>query len=312
MPSPTLSGALPKSCAVIPRLAALLLLLLASTARAQDSLDTIADSDQLLQTDDANWGVPQTTFFALQPPDTENRIVSIAQLRLQGVGGLTIRIHRNTSDKFTADSIARVKAAGDKYTLLVMSEEKTPTEASVKTLEALIAKLGAKYGNDPDCWGVHGTVTPPKRSDEAHGHSEELYCGTPMPAAYENANKRAIVAWAKAFPKSHIILAVTPQDQPAQKRLIDYLVAWAPDRSVVKVNTLSAKSEPTAAHFGLQKYAVSKGADVGFEMLQPSVSPKFGGTWKQAMDKKAAIETVVGREAIYCAPYPPDLGKLRP
>lgn len=57
--------------------------------------------------------------------------------------------------------------------------------------------------------------------------------------------------------------------------------------------------------------AAKSGAGIGFEMLCGSNESRFGGTWSQAMAKKAAIEKRAGKQASYLAVYRGDLGKAK-
>ena len=57
--------------------------------------------------------------------------------------------------------------------------------------------------------------------------------------------------------------------------------------------------------------AAKSGAGVGFEMLDASTASRFGGTWSQAMAKKAAIEKRAGKQTSYLAVYRGDLGKAK-
>jgi hypothetical protein len=254
-----------------------------------------------------------TLTFALQPaaasksdlsPPRGNRLITDAELRL--VDGLTIRYRRHWPLSFVAENVARCRGAGKLYTLLVVGGDvKDPAGSShLLRLEQLIEKLGAAYASDPLCWGVHCGLPP-------YGHSEELFWGKPMPAKAITANSRIMAAWLKAFPGQMQLLAGSANDPQAMRQLIAHGVGIAGERFVYKINSLSAKTATTGwAGTDLIVDAAKVGASIGFEMLDNSSAARFGGTWQQAMAKKAAIEKRAGVKTSYLAVYKGDLAKV--
>lgn len=252
------------------------------------------------------------TTFALQPaaqsktdlsPPTGARLITPAELSL--ADGLTIRYRRHWPLSFVEENVARCRKAGKLYTLLVVGGDvKDPTkESHLRSLEQLINTLGYQYASDPLCWGVHCGLPP-------EGHSEELFWGKPMPSKAITANKRIIATWGAAFPSQRMLLAGSANDPAAMRQLIAYGIT-APDRFVYKINSLSAKTTTTGwVGTDLVVEAAKAGAGVGFEMLCGSNESRFGGSWSQAMAKKAAIEKRAGKQSAYLAVYRGDLAKL--
>jgi hypothetical protein len=243
--------------------------------------------------------------FALQPGDCQ-RIINANQLSLPGVDGLTIRFPPSCNEKYVADSVARAHKANKPYTLLLMSNDSSQpaTENNVRRVENIIYTLGRRYSTDPLCWGVHGTITP------YQGASEELHW-KPMPPAAIEANKRIIFAWSRAFPNQVKLLAIAGGDRAAMEKLIDYAIATSPGKALVKNNALKASTSISATHNQLLVYAAKRGAMIGFEMVGSTRESRFGGTWQQAMAKRAEIERQAGRKVSYLAVYPQDLGGLK-
>jgi hypothetical protein len=244
--------------------------------------------------------------FALQPGDCQ-RIINANQLNLPGVDGLTIRFPPSCNEKYVADSVARAHKAGKPYTLLLMSNDSSQpaTENNVRRVENIIYTLGRRYSTDPLCWGVHGTITP------YQGASEELHWKRPMPAAAIEANKRIVFAWSRAFPNQVKLLAIAGGDRGAMEKLIDYAIATSPGKALIKNNALKASTSIGATHNQLLVYAANRGAMIGCEMVGSTREKRFGGTWQQAMAKRAEIERLAGRKFSYLAVYPQDLGGLK-
>jgi hypothetical protein len=250
--------------------------------------------------------------FALQPaaqsktdlsPPRGNRLITPAELKL--VDGLTIRYRRHWPLSFIEENVARCRAAGKLYTLLVVGGDvKDPTGSShLLRLEQLIDVLGAKYATDPLCWGVHVSLPPYK-------HSEELFWGKVMPAKAINANIRTMVAWDEAFPRQMQLLAGAANDPKAMRALIHYGVGLSGSRFIYKINSLSAKTATSGwAGTDLIVDAARMGAGIGWEMLCGSNESRFGGTWAKAMANKAAIEKRAGKKTNYLAVYKADLAK---
>jgi hypothetical protein len=251
------------------------------------------------------------TTFALQPaaqsktdlsPPRGNRLITPAELKL--VDGLTIRYRRHWPLSFIEENVARCRAAGKLYTLLVVGGDvKDPAGSShLLRLEQLIATLGAKYATDPLCWGVHCGLPP-------YGHSEELFWGKPMPAKALTANVRIIRAWTAALPNQVKLLAGSANDAKAMLDLIDFCQRETVGQFVYKINSLSAKTDLEWLGVRLVVEAGKLDALIGFEMLCGSNESRFGGTWSMAMVNKRAIEKRAGKKTAYLAVYKPDLAK---
>lgn len=256
--------------------------------------------------------------FALQPgndqaliPLAQRGSTRITEAELRQVEGLTIRLRPQWISKagkwdhaVTDACVATCRKLGKKYTILLMGGGDNPTSAASLTFyEAAWKELGRRYAADPLCFAVHPSV-PPK------GHSEELFWGRPMPAAAMAANKRMISVAAAAFPKQQILIAGSANDPAAMRELIRHGVAVAPGRFIYKINSLSAKTTTSGwAGTDLIVEAAKAGAGIGFEMLDASTASRFGGTWSQAMAKKAALEKRAGKQTSYLAVYRGDLGK---
>jgi hypothetical protein len=250
--------------------------------------------------------------FALQPaaasktdlsPPRGNRLITAAELKL--VDGLTIRYRRHWPLSFIEENVARCRAAGKLYTLLVVGGDvKDPTGSShLLRLEQLINTLGAKYESDSLCWGVHVALPPT-------GHSEELFWGKKMPAKALNANKRIMAAWSNNFTRQRQLLAGSANDPPAMRELIKFGVGMSTDRFIYKINSLSAKTATSGwAGTDLIVDAAKMGAGIGFEMLDNSSASRFGGTFAQSMAKMAALEKRAGVKTSYLAIYRGDLAK---
>lgn len=239
----------------------------------------------------------------LSPP-RGNRLITDAELRL--VDGLTIRYRRHWPLSFIEASVLKCRHLKRHYTLLVVGGDvKDPAGSShLLRLEQLIENLGGLYAKDDLCWGVHCGLPP-------FDHSEELFWGKPMPTKAINANVRIMRAWLKAFPGQMQLLAGSANDPEAMRQLIAYGVGIAGERFLYKINSLSAKTATTGwAGTELVVDAAKVGASIGFEMLDNSSASRFGGTWQQAMAKKAAIEKRAGVKAAYCAIYKGDLAKV--
>jgi hypothetical protein len=258
--------------------------------------------------------------FALQPgshnvknlaPPRAGRLVTVAQLNLPGIEGMTVRGRRwDKSEKpwplipFIDSCQATVKKAGDRWTLLICSGDQADfTKGSnVAVWERLIAQLGERYGDDPFLWGVHLTGASPFGVSEERHHK--------ITPAIEAADKRLIVAWAKAFRDKKLLLAIGNKDDAGMKRLVKFAVDIAPGRVVVKHNSMKANTSISANHNQLVIWAAKNGAEIGFEMVGSTKESRFGGTYPQMMAKVAQVEKLAGRKVSYLATYVPDLAKV--
>lgn len=252
--------------------------------------------------------------FALQPGshDTKKldaprggRLISVAQLNVPGIDGMTVRGRRwDASGKpwplipFYDQCQATVKTAGDRWTLLLMSGDSPnfTSEAYLREWETLIAQLGARYGNDASLYGVHLTgCSPyfPKPVSEERHHK--------ITPAIEAADKRLMRAWAAAFPTKKLLLAIGNKDDAGMKRLILYAKSIAPGRVVVKHNAMKSGTNLNANHNRLIVWAGQQGLDIGFEMAAAD------SNWPKVKQNIAAIERQAGRKIVYLAAYPTDL-----
>lgn len=240
----------------------------------------------------------------------------ITEAELRKADGLTIRLqpewlwHDDGKGNFKWDfsvpdsNVALCRKLGKKYTLLLMGGGPKPLDPYNRGWYASAAReLGKRYSSDPLCYAAHVTGASPT------GHSEELYWGRPMPSLAKVAIKELIREWAAAFPRQWIILAGSANDQAAMRELISYLVAVAPGRGVYKMNAMSPKPNLDWAGNTLLIEAAKMGADIGYEELQPSNHPKFGGTWAQFVAKVKEIERRAGKRFVYQALYRYDLAK---
>lgn len=251
--------------------------------------------------------------FALQPGD--GRTLSEADLRRPGVDGLTIRFRPQwigTPGKwnwsFVEASVRRCHRTGDDYTLLLMGGGPI-NETNLRYYEAAAFVLGATYGEDPHCVGVHVTGGSPS------GVSEELHWKAPVPRNVLDANKRLISAWAKACPKQTIILATGGNDTRAMLELNAHgLKVCGAGRWLVKHNRMKAGTTMSAQHNQLIVECGQRGALVGWEMVGSATKEqaRFGGTLQQAFNVMHTFEAQAGkvRGASYRAIYPPDLHLL--
>lgn len=94
------------------------------------------------------------------------------------------------------------------------------------------------------------------------------------------------------------------------KRLITYAMQRAPGRVVVKHNAMKADTNINANHNQLVIWAGKQGAEIGFEMVGSTLESRFGGTYRQMMQKVAQVEKLAGKKVSYLAPYKPDLAKV--
>jgi hypothetical protein len=254
--------------------------------------------------------------FALQPGANTaggtdiprgGRLISVSELNLPGVDGLTLRHRRQWPDSFIDECRARVYQAGDFWTLLVMGSD-TPqpwTDASLRGWEATISRLSFKYAADPRLVAVHVTGCTPYR-----GASEELHWDRPVSARVEAANKWLISKWAAAFPRQTIILAISGKDPACMERLIAYGLTVAPGRFLTKHNAMKASTSLSAPHNQIVVRAGRRGSMVGFEMVGATRESRFGGTFAQAMANAYTVATQAGQPLSYAAIYPDDLDKL--
>lgn len=239
-----------------------------------------------------------------QPP-TGNRLVSVAQLQLPGVEGLTVRSRKHWPWAFVDNGAATARQAGDLWTWLPCGgDEANPlSTASLAAREQLYRDGSARYARDPALYAVHATVPP-------YGHSEECFYGKRMSSAAKEAQQRIIAVAAAAFPRQRIIWTGSPEDPAANRDIIAYGVKAAPGRFVYKMNAMSPKAPLTWNGITLLVDAAKLGADIGFEELQPSSHTKFGGTWPQFVAKVAEVERRAGKQFVYRAIYPGDLPQL--
>lgn len=254
--------------------------------------------------------------FALQPaahdpsakipqPPTGNRLISVAQLQLPGVEGLTIRSRNHWSWSFVDSCAATARQAGDLWTWLPCGgDEANPlSEKSLSARLQLYRDGGARYCSDPSLYAVHATVPP-------YGHSEECFYGKRMSAAAKEAQKLVISVAASSFPRQRIIWTGSAEDPAANLEIIRYGVKAAPGRFVYKMNAMSPKPNWNWPGTTLLYDAANAGADIAFEQLQPSNHRNFGGTWTQFVAKVAEVERRAGKRFVYKAIYPGDLAKV--
>lgn len=253
------------------------------------------------------------TVFALQPgshdqdkldPPRRGRLITLAQLRMAGIGGMTVRGRRK--DKagnawplfdFFDQCQATVKKAGDQWTLLVCSGDDGDflSEPSIIAWEKLIAELGRRYASDTSLFGVHLTGCSPFGVSEERHHK--------ITPSIEVADKRLMRAWAKAFPTQKLLFAIGNKDDAGMKRLILSLKEIAPGRGIVKHNAMKSGTILNANHNRLIVWAGQQGLDIGFELVGAD------SNWPKVRANIAAIEKQAGRKISYLAPYPPDLAK---
>ncbi len=264
----------------------------------------------------------QTT-FALQPasnsqsaldPPKGSRLITLSQMNLPGIDGTTIRSRKTWPWSFVDNCAATARQAGDMWTWLPCGgDERDPktgrdvtlTEKSLSARFQLYRDGAARYRADPFLYAVHATVPP-------LGHSEECFYGKRMSAAAKDAQKMVISVAASSFPRQKIIWTGSAEDPAANLEIIRYGVKAAPGRFVYKMNAMSPKPNWNWAGTTLFYDAVKAGADIGFEQLQPSNHPSFGGTWQQFVAKVAEVERRAGKPFAYRAIYPGDLRKVAP
>jgi hypothetical protein len=252
--------------------------------------------------------------FALQPASHDEdlldaprrgRLLTLAHLNTRGIDGMTVRGRRwDRAGKpwdlfpFLDSCQATAAKAGDLWTLLICSgdAENFTSEEHLREWESLIAELGRRYANDPSLWGVHLTGCSPFRVSEERHHK--------IAPTIEAADKRLILAWAKAFPRQKLLFAIGLPDVAGMKRLIKYLVEIAPGRAVVKSNAMKSSTNIGAPHNQLIVWAAKNGAEIGFEMARAD------SNWSRVRANIKAIEQQAGKKIVYLAPYPPDLGRV--
>lgn len=238
---------------------------------------------------------------ALQPGD--GRVVTLAQLRMAGVEGLTIRYTLKTDRKFIEQCIGRCRQTDVGYTLLCMSGDSREPWRETAVYQNLAAVMGGLYGDDPLCRGVHVTGCTP------YGTSEEQHWK--VTPEIDAANRRLITAYSASFKKQAILFAGAGDDPAGMRKLIDFGVKAAPGRFLFKNNALKANTQITAPHNQLVIYAGKQGAGIGWELVGSTLESRFGGTWEQAMAKAAEISKLAGQPVDYLGTYPPDLKRLK-
>ncbi len=249
---------------------------------------------------------------ALRPLGTRGS-TRITEAELRKSQGLTIRIRPDwiwVNGKwdwaFPDSCIQLCRKLGKKYTLLVMGGGSDPLSANSRAWYlACLREMGKRYSSDPLCYMIHASGGSPT------GHSEELFW-RPMPPAAMTLNKDLIKEAALAFPTQYVSMAGAASDPAAMRELVKYGEQVAKDRFIYKINSLSAKTDLdwTGRRWKgilLMTDAAGLGADIGFEMLDASSAYRFGGTWQQAMAKKAEIEKRTGKTTKYLARYRQDL-----
>jgi hypothetical protein len=230
-----------------------------------------------------------------------NRLVYAADLRQPGINGLTIRYRRHWPPQFIDQCRARVKEAGDQWTLLVCSEPRTwYPPYYMAEWETLIADLGVKYAADPSLAFIHLTGVAPNASEERHHQ---------LTPELEAADKRLISAWIRAFPGKRFLFAIGNKDDAGMKRLIQYAMMLAPGRVVVKHNSLKASTNLSANHNRLVEWAGKQGAGVGFELVGSTLESRTGSL-QGAYDKGKEVARRAGKPISYIAWYPPDAAKV--
>lgn len=258
--------------------------------------------------------------FVLQPGNSQAAIplgqrgsTRITEKELLKSQGLTIRlrpewiwINGKWDWKIADSNVALCRKLNKAYSILLMGGGPDPLKASNRAWYiSAIRALGERYGSDPLCYAYHVTGGSPP------GHSEELFW-RPMSPVCLAFNKELISESAKAFQDQYILLAGAATDPTSMRALVKHGVEVAPERFVYKINSLSAKTDLdwTGKRWKgivLMADAAKEGAGIGFEMLDVSSAYRFGGTWPQAMVKKAAIEQWTKKKTIYLARYRGDL-----
>lgn len=255
-----------------------------------------------------------TQTFLMQPagqsktnpsPPTGTRLVSVAQLRTEGLAGMTIRWRRDWPLSFIDQSLSRVEQAGKAATLIVCSGDRSnpATESQLATWERLWAKLGDKYADVPRLTHIHCSgCTPQGKSEEPHWEDVD--------ARVYDGLTRMVDAVARAFPRQNIIQAISLKDPPAMRGLIDHGISVARGRFIAKHNAWSAKMSVDAGQNELLVYAAKHGADIAVEQLCDSTEARYGGTWKQGVAKLASVEKRAGKACVYRGVYFKDLPRI--
>ncbi len=250
--------------------------------------------------------------FALQPgsddvlPANSSRRISEAQLRYAGIDGVTIRARPHWDYiPFYKSCLDRCAKTGDKATLLLMGgiTANPWAESNLTAYEAAAAKMGAAFANHPNVVGIHVTGCSPS------GVSEELHWKPGDNRAYIAANKRLMDAWAKAFPKQTVLLAIGGGDPAGMNEIVDYGLSKYKGRLLVKNNSMKAGTTLTASHNRIVVEAGKRGAMIGWEAVGSTLESRFGGTLQQAFNNVYVLESQAGkpRGASYRAWYPPDI-----
>lgn len=263
---------------------------------------------------------PTSTVSALQPgshegsgnptkltPPKGSRLISEKQLRLPGVGLLTIRTRKHWPADFLHQCVATAKKAGVGWTWLPCGgDEANPLSDYNLAERGEFYRCGAElFSKDPSLYAVHAFVAPYK-------HSEEGFWGKPMPKAAKNAQKEVIEYCAELFPNQKIVWTGSANDPAANIDIIKYGVKVAPGRFGYKMNAMSPKKNMGWAGNTLLIEAAKLGADIAYEALQPSSDSRFGGTWTDFVAKVKEIERRAGKLFSYQAIYPGDLTKVVP
>lgn len=249
-----------------------------------------------------------------QSPPRGTRLITIPEMQLPGVAGVTIRIRRHWPWQFVADCVARCRDLGKLYTLLVIGGDvSAPYHPDhILSRQRIASKLAAAFGEDPLLWGVHASLPPT-------GHSEELF-GKPMQPSVIEKNQKFIKFHADEFPaRVNILTAGSGNDPSAMRQIIRYGITVAPGRFLYKNNAMSAKSPIDWISNQLVIEAMKAGARGGFEMLCGSNEARFrdrndrtpaAKLYAKAMATVAEIERLAGKQIDYLAPYKYDLKKL--
>jgi Beta-galactosidase len=197
--------------------------------------------------------------------------------------------------------LARAKAADKQVTLGIYTGKHSPSWLGVPLVsgvptpwdprvtaanDAMIAALGQKYANDPSVVAVHMSAPATDASMEMHYPSGLTKAPGYSDAAVIQSWESSIDAYSQAFPNTALVLdlAMVPDVRGAvTNAVVDYAESTLGERVNFIHNSLHATTSLSYGPQALVTELGQQGYNVGFEMLSPSTSSRFGGTFGQAL-----------------------------
>lgn len=197
--------------------------------------------------------------------------------------------------------VARASRLGKQVTLGIYAGQNSPTWLGAQLVGGaplpwdpkvdsafveMVGQLGQHYAANPAIAAVH-------MASPATAYSMEMYLpnGVTRASGYSdqkiiNVWKQSIDAYNAAFPNTTLVLdlAMVPDARGAITKAVDeYARQVLGDRFNAIICNLKASTSPTAPHYRELLRLRDEGVRIGFEMVGPSNSPRFGGSFGEAL-----------------------------